>query len=354
MDSMSRSRELCTYDGSISRRKFGLHAGMGLAGLALACGRGISQDEVPSPVALARNADRKSAFRGATNLLGRMDFGGRDVLLKANYNSLDPFPATTHPDTLTGVISYLRESNCGAITLVERSGMGVTHDIWVSSGVSELAGKLGFALLALEDLTSGQWRKEGLPGSNWKAGIEVPQLLNRDAYVIQICNLKTHRFGGIFSGSLKNSIGLMAKYGHVNAGYNYMAELHSSAQQGAMIAEVNLAYEPKLVIMDAMQVFTSGGPEAGEVATPEVFFASGDRVAIDAAGVALLRLQRDAADQPLNLRAVYEQDQIRRASELHLGARSMDEIRFLTEDARSSILASQLESLIREVPKTKK
>jgi len=351
---MSRSRELCTYGGRISRRKFALHAGMGVAGLALARGRGKHQDEVQSPVALARNADRNSALKVATNLLGKIDFGGKELYLKANYNSPDPFPATTHPETLAGVVAFLRESNCGAITLVERSGMGLTRDVWQSLRVTELAEKLELHLLALEDLSSGQWRKEDLPGSNWKAGIEVPEFLNRDAFIIQICNLKTHRFGGVFSGSLKNSVGLVAKYGQVNAGYNYMAELHSSAQQGAMIAEVNVIYEPKLIIMDAMQVFTSGGPEMGEIASPEVMLASGDRLAIDAAGVALLRLQREVPDQPLNLRAVYEQDQIRRAAELNLGAKSAGEIRFLSGDVRGSLLASQLEAILQEVPKSKK
>jgi uncharacterized protein (DUF362 family) len=249
MDGMSRSREFCARGGRISRREFALHASMGVAGLTLVHGRGENQDEVRSHVALVRNADRKNALSAAISLLGKIDFGGRELYLKANYNSPDPFPATTHPDTLAGVVGFLRESNCGSITLVERSGMGLTRDIWQSLGVMELAGKLDLHMLALEDLTSAQWRKEDLPGSNWKAGVEVPEFLKRDVFLVQICNIKTHRFGGVFSGSLKNSIGLIAKYGQVNAGYNYMAELHASTQQGAMIAEVNVAYEPKLVIM---------------------------------------------------------------------------------------------------------
>jgi hypothetical protein len=68
----------------------------------------------------------------------------------------------------------------------------------------------------------------------------------------------------------------------------------------------------------------------------------------------LLRLQRGVPDQPLNLRAVYEQDQIRRAAELNLGAKSAGEIRFLSGDVRGSLLALQLEAILQQVPKSKK
>jgi uncharacterized protein (DUF362 family) len=354
MDGMNRSRKLCASSGMMSRRKFAVQAGLGVTGLAMAGWRSPAQEEDQSALALARNQDRKIALRTAVSLLGKMDFGGKDLYLKGNYGSPDPFPATTHEDTLGAVVALLRESNCGNIILVERSGMGLTRDVWEKLGVTAQAKQLGLRLLALEDLTPDQWRKEDLPGSNWKAGIEVPGFLDPDTYLIQVCNLKTHRFGGVFSASLKNSIGLTAKEGKLNAGYNYMKELHASSQQGAMIAEVNLAYQPKLIIMDAMHVFVRGGPEAGEIARPEVFLASSDRLAIDATGVALLRLQRETPEQPVSLRPVYEQDQLKRAVELNLGAKNASEIHFLTADTRSAMLASQLEAILQEVPKPKK
>lgn len=351
---MKRSRELCASSGVISRRNFAVRAGLGVTGLTMAGWPCTAQDEPQSALALARNPDRKIALKTAASLLGKMNFGGKDIYLKGNYCSPDPFPATTHEETLGAVVALLREYNCGDITLVERSEMGLTRDVWDKLGVPVLAKQLGLRLLALEDLESNQWRKEDLPASSWKSGIEVPSFLDIDTYLVQVSNLKTHRFGGIFSASLKNSIGLTAKEGKLNPGYNYMMELHSSAQQGAMIAEVNLAYRPKLVIMDAMQVFVRGGPEAGEIAAPETFLLSSDRVAIDAAGVALLRLQRETPGHSVDLRPVYEQDQIKRAIELNLGARSTSQIRFLTADIRSAMLASQIEAILQEAPQSKK
>lgn len=344
---------MCSLAGAVTRREFAVQAALGAVGLAMSLGCSFAQDEPRSALALARDPDRRAALRTAVGLLGKIDFGGKDLYLKANFNSPDPFPATTHPEMLSAVVAMLRESRCGKIALVERSGMGVTRDIWEQLGIPQLARQLDLELIALEELPSGDWRKEALPESNWKDGVEVPKFLDHDTFLVQVCNLKTHRFGGVFSASLKNSVGLVAKYGQLNAGYNYMKELHSSPQQGAMIAELNLVYEPKLIIMDAMKVFTSGGPEAGQVASPGVIFASADRIATDAAGVALLRIHGEGPDQPLIKRAVYEQEQLKRAVELKLGAASAGQIRFLTAEEAGRRLAVQLEEVIQEVPDAK-
>jgi uncharacterized protein (DUF362 family) len=251
------------------------------------------------------------------------------------------------------VVELLRESGCGGITLIERSAMGTTREIWRELGTAAHAERLGLRLLALEELPPGDWRKEELPGSGWKAGAEFPNFVNRESHIVQICNLKTHRFGGVFSGSLKNTVGLTAKYGSVNSGYNYMEELHASPQQGAMIADLNVTYEPRLIFMDAMEVFIAGGPERGLSAAPEIVMVAADRVALDAAGVAILRLNGEGAEQPLLDRSVYEQDQLKRAVELKLGAANAEENHFVTADSATGRFASQLESVLQEAPKPK-
>jgi len=55
--------------------------------------------------------------------------------------------------------------------------------------------------------------------------------------LVQTCCLKTHRFGGHFTLSLKNSVGLAAKRVPEDS-YNYMSELHGSPHQRRMIAEI--------------------------------------------------------------------------------------------------------------------
>ena len=106
--------------------------------------------------------------------------------------------------------------------------------------------------------------------------------------VVQACCLKTHRYGGHFTLSLKNSVGLVGKQ-IPGEGYNYMNELHGSAHERHMIAEINTAYAPALIVMDGVEAFVEGGPATGKKVNANVVLASSDRVAIDAVGVALLR-----------------------------------------------------------------
>lgn len=51
------------------------------------------------------------------------DLSGKKVILKPNFNSDDPFPATTHLDTLRFVIRKVKERSPASITILERSGL---------------------------------------------------------------------------------------------------------------------------------------------------------------------------------------------------------------------------------------
>jgi len=77
--------------------------------------------------------------------------------------------------------------------------------------------------------------------------------------------------------------------------------------------------------MDGIRAFVNGGPEQGEIVEPNLMLASKDRVAIDAVGVAILRIYGATGDIGKN--KIFELDQIRRAAELGIGVRSAKEIR---------------------------
>src|SRR5262249_58059891 len=110
-----------------------------------------------------------------------------------------------------------------------------------------------------------------LPGSHWQRGVLFPRLLEEAEAIVSTCCLKTHRFGGHVTLSLKNSVGAVAKFGP--DGYNYMRELHGSAAQRQMIAEINLLYRPAVVLLDGLEAFVDGGPEAGRKVAPGVLVA---------------------------------------------------------------------------------
>ncbi len=86
-----------------------------------------------------------------------------------------------------------------------------------------------------------------------------------------------------------------------------------------MIAEINKFYPVDFVIMDAAKAFIDGGPDKGTEVEPGLMLAGRDRVALDAAGVAILR---EFGASSLMKKPVFELDQIRRAAELGVGATS--------------------------------
>jgi uncharacterized protein (DUF362 family) len=348
MIGMDSSRKKSEFGSSITRRELGRQLGRACLGLTLAS----NQESAPaakSSVIIVKGMDRAMAFASALNSLGTLSFKNKDVYLKGNFNSAHPFPASTHPDALFAAAGLLRERDCARVTLIERSGMGATSEIWEKQGILTLSKRLGIRLVPLEELGPSDWRLEELPGSHWKSGVHVPTFLTSETCVVQICNLKTHRFGGHFSGSLKNSIGLIARISPQNPRHNYMTELHSSTHQRRMIAEVNQVYAPAVVLMDATQIFIDGGPERGERAFPGVVAVSSDRVAIDAVGAALLRLF--GAGHPLNKGDIFDLEQLKRGVELKLGAKSAEEVEIIPGNQEAQPLATQLKALLASIAK---
>lgn len=290
-------------------------------------------------VALVKTTDRSAGVRRALELLGINPVSGRDVLVKPNFNSADAAPGSTHNDTLTALLASLRDMGARSLTLGDRSGMGDTRRVMEAKGVEALAQTFGLETVVLNELPDDDWQL--LDGEHWSRGYPVPKLLLDAECVVQTCNLKTHRFGGHFTLSLKNSVGFVGKR---VGGYDYMTELHSTADQRKMIAEINAAYTPALVVMDGVEAFVDGGPDQGTRVAAEVILAGTDRIALDAVGVAILRLF-GTTDQ-VSRGPVFAQDQIARAVELGLGVDAPQKIEFATADDGSAAYAAQIREVL--------
>lgn len=277
-----------------------------------------------------------SAFNrdeGIKRLLEEFDLGSHEsIALKANYNSDDPFPATTHIDTLRSLVEGLKASGSFKITMAERSGMGVTGEVLKNRGVYDLAERLGFEVVDLDLVGAGDWLDIPPDELHWRHGFKIFRIFVESDYVVQTCCLKTHRFGGHFTLSLKNSVGLVASQPE-GSSYDYMRELHTSPFQRLMIAEINEFYRTDLVLMDAAMGFVAGGPEKGKLISPNLLIASNDRVAVDAVGLALLR-HYGSTPEVMNGR-IFDQEQISRASSLGVGVKSADKIDLVPLDAES-------------------
>jgi uncharacterized protein (DUF362 family) len=276
-----------------------------------------------SKVFILKTFDRATGVPALLKKFDLSDFAGKLVALKANYNSADPFPASTHLDTLRALVQTLKDSGASDITLAERSGMGDTGEVLEQMGVLALSKELGFKAVVLDDVGKEDWLKVDREGTHWLKGFYMAKIFHDADKVVQTCCLKTHRFGGHFTLSMKNSVGLVAK--KVLGGmYDYMWELHGSPYQRQMIAEINQNYNLDFVLMDGIKAFISGGPEQGRLVEPNLLLASHDRVAIDAVGVAILKMY--GAKGKVGEADVFEQDQLKRATELGFGAKSIDDI----------------------------
>jgi hypothetical protein len=90
----------------IKRRDFikisaGVFLSSAFAGRITMANRGIK-----TKVSLVKTSDRATGIKRAIDILGINPVRGKNVLLKPNFNTADPFPASTHNDTLTHLILH--------------------------------------------------------------------------------------------------------------------------------------------------------------------------------------------------------------------------------------------------------
>jgi len=297
-----------------------------------------TEEKLVTQVALVKTNDRPEGVTRALDLLGLNPVRGQAVFLKPNFNSADPTPGSTHNDTLRSLVKALWEMGAREITLADRSGMADTNQVMRQKGIFQMAQELDFSVINLDELGEDGWVHIRPQGSHWRDGFLFARPCLEAGCVVQTCCLKTHRFGGHFTLSLKNSVALVPRHG-----YDYMTELHNSPYQRLMIAELNQPYWPDLIVVDGVEAFTDGGPDRGTRVQAEVMLAGTDRIAVDAVGVAILR--HLGTTREVSRGRIFEQEQIARAVELGLGVSSPDEIQLITGDEGSEKYAQ----VIREV-----
>ena len=331
----------------MDRREFLIAAGAGLV-LAATDVRGGTELEPQkhretkqgkTKVSLIRTADRASGIQRSVDLLGINPVKGKDVLLKPNFNTADPFPGSTHNDTLTHLILQLKTMGAKSITIGERSGPPDTADVLQDKGIYGLCEKLGVELIDFEKLPAGDWVRITPEKSSWRNGFEVARPIVASPCVVTTCCLKTHGFGGVFTMSLKLSVGVTRK--------RNMTELHTSfLSMRKMIAEINQAYTPKLIMMDGIEAFVDGGPGQGTRKRADVILAGTDRIAIDAVGIAILK--ELGSNQAIMGKRIFEQEQISRAVELGLGVSRPQDIELVTDDTQGKEYAGRLGKILEQ------
>ncbi len=285
-----------------------------------------------SLVALIRSDDRETGIAEALHIIGGVKPAIENlkegyVLIKPNCNSHDPFPASTHPETLRLVLELLMEAGLQRhqVVIGDMSGPSwlPTEATMKKNGILGVAEEFGVRVSFFED-EEWMWVKPE-QASSWPEGFRIAKTAYNASKIISLPCLKTHQFGGVFTLSLKNSVGI------INPADRSI--LHK--KPGPRIAEINLAYTTDLIVLDGLQCFVSGGPAQGKSATSGVIIAGSDRVTVDAVGAAVLKFHKAEGIADVKVK---DHEQLKRAAEIGIGRIDADGI-----DLKSSNLTGDEE-----------
>ena len=250
----------------------------------------------------------KETILKTVNLVGglsRVVKKGDEVLLKPNYNSADPPPASNDPEFLRAVIELLYEHGAGKVVVGESSMQGLTtRKVMETTGTLEKVKDTGAELVFFDE---GKWVKVDVGGEYLKT-VSLPEKALQVEKVVYCCNIKTH-FRADFSLSLKLALGFVKGSERLAFHLRHLKE---------KIVDLNLVVHPNLIIMDGRKCFITGGPFHGEVREPNVILASGDRVAIDVEAIKTIESFEGAKLKD----DLWSYVQIRRAVELGLGVKN--------------------------------
>ncbi len=261
--------------------------------------------------------DVKQSIMKAVDLIGGFDRvidRGDEVLLKPNFNTGDTPPGSSDPRFVKAVIELLYAHGAAKVVVGESSMMSLsTRKVFEETEMLHNAREAGAEVVFFDE---GKW-VQVLTGGKFLKSVSLPEDALKPRKLVYVCAMKTHRWAK-FTLSLKLAVGFMRP--------RERAALHLSHLE-EKIVDLNLVVHPSLVIMDGRLCFISGGPACGELRSPNVVLASGDRVAMDVEAVRTIKSFENSSlvENP------WSYTQIRRAVELGLGVRHEQEYMVVNE-----------------------
>jgi uncharacterized protein (DUF362 family) len=229
------------------------------------------------------------------------------VLLKPNFNTSDPYPASTALDFLEAIISLISEAKPKEIVIGESCTYFLnTEKICREIGAPEIMKKFN---VRWHNFDINPWVKVKVPGGKYFKEVKIPKITQEVDKIILLPCLKTHRYAR-YTISLKITVGMLKPS---QRGSLHLAHLEEK------IAELASVIKPDLVIVDGRKCFVTQGPEKGQLETPNILMAGTDRIALDVEGLKILqsyKAENYLGNDPWAL------GQIKRAIELNLGAKS--------------------------------
>jgi uncharacterized protein (DUF362 family) len=265
---------------------------------------------------IAATGDLKADILKAVDVIGGFEKvinKGDEVLLKPNYNSADPPPASSDPEFLKAIVALLFEHGARKVIVGESSWQGLaTRKALDKAGTLEALRDTEAEISFFDEEKSIEVE---VGGKYLKHVSLAERAMNVDKIVYPCC-MKTH-FRADFSLSLKLAFGFTKKSERMAFHLRHLKE---------KLVDLNLIVHPNLIIMDGRKCLISGGPFSGDVRNPNIILASGDRVAMDVESIKIIESFEGSKlrNNPWNY------TQILRATALGLGVKSEDEYTVIT------------------------
>jgi len=238
---------------------------------------GTSKEErIVSIVYRTRSEDRATFIKTVFERLEvRKEASGKSILLKPNIVSHEPYPTTTHPETIETCVQLL--SGIGKKLIVADGpawDAGDSASVIDGHPLKKTCDALG---VTIADLIGEGSRKVKTRSYE----LAVSEMAFEYDYIISLPVLKSHGMG--LTGALKNQFGFVQSEEKLRS--------HRVRDMNAVIAEINEVFRPSLYIVDAVQtmVVTNEVRHGGEPHDLGYLLAGTDPVSLDAAGLELLK-----------------------------------------------------------------
>jgi len=228
----------------------------------------------PSIIYVSQNRDRAGFIRKVVEIFAGK-IRGQKILLKPNIVSGEPYPTTTHPDTLAALLDLFPNEK---ITIADAAAADLIRPgkALRDHALARLCRSRGKDLTDIYDRAMTTWQSPR--GFELKSSA-LPQ---KHDCIISLPVLKSH-VNVRMTGAVKNQFGFLARTerGRLHFGRDLL-------HQG--IAELNVLVRPRLFIVDAVETLVGANEmrHGGRARALGWMLAGEDPVALDAFGFSLL------------------------------------------------------------------
>jgi uncharacterized protein (DUF362 family) len=250
---------------------------------------GLYDHDLKHSVVIIRTDDRRTGINKGMRLIGDTKRLVKDIkkeiIIKPNCNTDDPFPRNSHHETVKVIAENLIKAGLppNKICVGDSSGRyrGLpTRNTIKEMGIKQVADDLGIRVGYFEE---EEWvTVKPKNATSWPSGIKIPKRIYEADRIIFTPIVRPHRTP-YFTINLKLGVGLLDPVGrewlHWNKNQDFMNRM----------VDMNLAFSTDLCVTDVMKFYTGKPPLHDEMVSPGIIIVGSNRVATDAVSVCLMK-----------------------------------------------------------------